>query len=105
MKVNDVLKLAVLDLALGGSGLARHQDGRVVFVEGALPGDQVEVRITRAKRGYAEAKTVRLLEPSLQRVQARCGHVAICGGCRFQELDYAAQCDAKTRQVRDTLAH
>ena len=49
MKVNDLLNVAVEDLALGGAGVARHQ-GRVVFVDQGLPGDRLEARITRVKR-------------------------------------------------------
>ncbi|TMQ60166.1 MAG: 23S rRNA (uracil(1939)-C(5))-methyltransferase RlmD [Candidatus Eisenbacteria bacterium] len=104
MKVNDLLNVWVEDLALGGAGLARHA-GRVVFVDRGLPGDRLDARITRVKRGYAEAKLDRLETPSGLRVAAPCTHVAICGGCRFQELAYPAQCEAKTRQVRDTLIH
>ena len=104
MKVNDLLNVAIEDLALGGAGIARH-DGRVVFVDRGLPGDRVEARITRVKRGYAEAKLDRIETRSELRVEAPCPHVARCGGCRFQELAYPAQCEAKTRQVRDTLAH
>jgi len=50
MKVNDLLKVEVVDLALGGAGLARHE-GRVMFVDRGLPGDVLEARVTRVKRG------------------------------------------------------
>jgi len=104
MKVNDLLNVAVDDLALGGAGLARV-GGRVVFVDRGLPGDRVQARITRVKRTYAEAKLDAIEQPSALRVEPLCAHVGICGGCRFQELDYGAQCESKTRQVRDTLVH
>src|SRR5438552_14523160 len=104
MKVSELLILDVADVALGGKALARHE-GRVVFVDRGLPGDRVRARITRVKRTYAEAKLDAIEQPSSLRVQALCAHVAICGGCRFQELDYEAQCESKTRQVRDTLVH
>ncbi len=104
MKVNDLLKVEVVDLALGGAGLARHE-GRVVFVDRGLPGDVLEARITRVKKSYAEARLARLEIPSPLRISPRCVHVAQCGGCRFQELDYGEQCLAKTRQVREALEH
>ena len=104
MKVNDLLKVEVLDLALGGAGLSRHE-GRVVFVDRGLPGDIAEARVTRVKRGYAEARLARLEIASPLRISARCVHVQQCGGCRFQELQYAEQCLAKTRQVREALEH
>jgi 23S rRNA (uracil1939-C5)-methyltransferase len=104
MKVNDLLNVEVESIALGGNGLARV-DGRVVFVEGGLPGDRAEARVRRVRRGYAEARLEKLSSPSPMRVPARCPHVPRCGGCRFQELDYAQQLREKQRQVIETLQH
>ena len=104
MKVNEVLKLRLTDLVLGGQALARHE-GRVVFVDRGLPGDEVRARLTRVRARYAEARLEHIEESSGDRVPAPCPHVACCGGCRFQDLDYGAQCRIKERQVRDTLAH
>ena len=61
------------DLAHGGAGVARH-DGYVVFVEGGLPGDLVRAEVFKAKRDYAKARAVELLEPSGDRVPERCDH-------------------------------
>jgi 23S rRNA (uracil1939-C5)-methyltransferase len=102
VRVNDLLKLNVADLALGGKGVARH-DGRVVFVDGGLPGDQATVRVTRVKPSFVEARIESVDAPSPDRVPAVCPHVRRCGGCRHQEYRYEAQCAAKERQVRDTL--
>jgi len=102
VRVNDLLRLRIADLALGGKAVARHE-GRVVFVDRGLPGDEITARVTRVKPAYAEARMVDLERPSAQRVEPRCPHVSLCGGCRLQELDYAAQCEAKRRQVRDAL--
>jgi 23S rRNA (uracil1939-C5)-methyltransferase len=102
LKVNDLLKLRVADLALGGKSLSRDE-GRVVFVDRGVPGDLIEARVTRVKRAYAEARLERVVEPSPLRVEAPCPHVARCGGCRFQDLRYDAQLAAKERQVRDAL--
>ncbi|MEK7823610.1 MAG: TRAM domain-containing protein, partial [Candidatus Eisenbacteria bacterium] len=104
MKVNDLLSLTVTDVALGGKALARHE-GRVVFIDRGLPGDEVEARVTRVRRNFAEAGLGALLHGAPERVRPPCPHVQRCGGCRFQELDYAAQCRLKERQVRETLAH
>ncbi len=105
MKVNDLSNLHVDDLALGGKALARHE-GRAVFVDRGLPGDQVEARITRVKRGWAEARLERVLESSPLRIAAPCPHVAQCGGCRVpQDLAYDEQLRLKEKQVRDTLVH
>jgi 23S rRNA (uracil1939-C5)-methyltransferase len=104
MKVNDLLSLTVTDVALGGKALARHE-GRVVFIDRGLPGDEVEARLTRIRRNFAEAGLGALIHAGPERISPPCPHVERCGGCRFQELDYAAQCRLKERQVRETLAH
>ena len=100
----QILELEIEDLAFGGRSLARV-DGFVVFVENALPGDRVLATVYRRKRQYAEARAERILRPSGSRVEPRCEHVAICGGCRFQDLDYAEQVAHKMRQVEECLAH
>jgi 23S rRNA (uracil1939-C5)-methyltransferase len=104
MKVNDLLNLDVESIALGGKSLARV-DGRVVFVDRGLPGDRIAARVTRAKRGYAEARLERVDSSSPWRIPAPCPHVARCGGCRFQDLGYERQLEQKQRQVVDTLQH
>jgi 23S rRNA (uracil1939-C5)-methyltransferase len=98
----EELELDVESLAYGGNGVARH-DGFVVFVRGGLPGDRVRARVTKTKRGFAEALVEVVLEPSDARVSAPCRHFGVCGGCRFQDLDYEAQLAAKEQQVRDAL--
>jgi 23S rRNA (uracil1939-C5)-methyltransferase len=98
----DELDLQVDSLAYGGNGVARL-NGFVVFVRRGLPGDRVRARVTKVKRGFAEALATEVLEPSPQRVDAPCSHFPECGGCRFQDLGYEAQVAAKEAQVRDAL--
>jgi 23S rRNA (uracil1939-C5)-methyltransferase len=86
-------------LAHGGAGVGRL-DGYVVFVRGGVPGDRVRARIGRAKRDYAEAALVELLEPSPHRISERAPHP----GAPWQVLPYERQLDEKERQVRDALA-
>jgi 23S rRNA (uracil1939-C5)-methyltransferase len=100
---NDELELTIDSLAYGGNGVARL-NGFVVFVRRGLPGDTVKARVTKVKRGYAEATATEVLSPSPQRVEAPCRHYYEgCGGCRFQDLAYEAQAAAKEAQVRDAL--
>jgi 23S rRNA (uracil1939-C5)-methyltransferase len=94
--------LRIDSLAYGGNGVARA-NGFVVFVRRGLPGDLVRARVTKVKRNHAEAVAVDVLEPGPVRVDAPCTHFPACGGCRFQDLAYAAQLDAKEAQVRDAL--
>src|SRR5439155_321847 len=102
MQVNELLTVPISDLELGGKAVGRH-DGRVVFVDRGLPGDQVVVRVTRAKRTFAEARLERVERPSPDRVPAPCPHAERCGGCRFQELRYERQLEIKERLTRETL--
>ena len=96
------VELEVESLAYGGNGVARL-DGFVVFVRRGLPGDTVRARVTRVKRGHAEALATEVLEPGASRVEAPCAHYPACGGCRFQDLAYEAQLDEKAHQVADSL--
>jgi 23S rRNA (uracil1939-C5)-methyltransferase len=96
------LELHVDSLAYGGNGVARL-NGFVVFVRRGLPGDTVRARVTKVKRSHAEALAVEVVEPSAKRVAAPCSHYPACGGCRFQDLAYDAQVEAKQEQVRDAL--
>ncbi|HUK61872.1 MAG TPA: 23S rRNA (uracil(1939)-C(5))-methyltransferase RlmD, partial [Dongiaceae bacterium] len=102
MKVHELSTLTVSDVVLGGQALARDE-GRVVFLDRGLPGDHVQARITRIRRRWAEGRLESILTEGPDRVPAGCPHVARCGGCRFQDLDYAVQCRLKERQVRETL--
>ena len=92
------LELTVDTLAHGGSGVARL-DGYVVFVAGALPGDRVRAVVGKAKRAYAEARAVEILDPSPDRIPPRAGHP----GAPWQSLAYERQLEVKAEQVGDAL--
>jgi 23S rRNA (uracil1939-C5)-methyltransferase len=102
VRTGEELEVRIDSLAYGGNGVGRY-DGFVVFVRGGLPGDRVRVRVTKVKRGFAEAVATGVAEPSPARVEAPCRHFGLCGGCRFQNLAYEAQLAEKERQVRDAL--
>src|SRR5438094_10247392 len=96
VRQDDELELKVESLAYGGNGVART-NGFVVFVRRGLPGDTVRARVTRVKRNHAEALAVEVLEAGAARVDAPCAHYPACGGCRFQDLAYEAQTEAKAQ--------
>jgi 23S rRNA (uracil1939-C5)-methyltransferase len=96
------LELRIDSLAFGGNGVARL-DGFVVFVRRGLPGDTVRARVTKVQRRHAEAVLTELVEPGPRRVDAPCSHYPACGGCRFQDLAYEAQLEAKHAWVDDSL--
>jgi len=99
----EQLEVEIESLAFGGRGVARA-DGYVVFVEGALPGDRVRAEVTKAKRNFAEARTVEMLSPGADRVDDRCVHGGEpCPGAPWQGLPYEAQLASKQEQVGDAL--
>jgi 23S rRNA (uracil1939-C5)-methyltransferase len=102
VRKDQELELRIDSLAYGGNGVARL-NGFVVFVRRALPGDRVRARVTKVKRNHAEAVSLEVVEPGAPRVEAPCAHYPACGGCRFQDLAYEAQLDAKAQQVADAL--
>jgi len=102
VRKDEEVELQVDSLAYGGNGVARL-NGFVVFVRRGLPGDTVRARVTKVKRGFAEALATEVLRPSAQRVDAPCAHYPACGGCRFQDLAYDVQVAAKEAQVGDAL--
>ena len=99
---DEELELDIESLAYGGNGVARL-DGFVVFVRSGLPGDRVRARVTKVKRGYAEAFATNVVRAGPHRVDAPCEHFPACGGCRFQNLAYETQLEQKHAQVRDAL--
>ena len=87
-----------------GDGLGRLPDGRVVFVEGALPGEVVSVEIVKQSRDYARARVVRILEAHPQRVEPPCPNVSRgCGGCDLQHAAPDLQREIKVGIVRESL--
>lgn len=78
------IQLKIDRLTYGPDAIARDEDGRAIFVQGAIPGDTVEAEIYEEGQRFAKAKTVRILEASPDRVKAPCPFVGICGGCPGQ---------------------
>lgn len=89
-------------VAAEGKSLA-HVDGTVVFVEFAVPGDIVNIKVTKKKKNYMEGFILEIVKPSEDRLQPFCEHFGICGGCRWQPLPYDMQLKAKQQQVWDQL--
>lgn len=82
-----------------------HVDGKIIFIEGALPGERVTFSSYRVKPKFEQAEVLRVLEPSAQRVTPRCPHFGICGGCSMQHLEPGAQVAAKQRVLENALWH
>ena len=102
-KVDLILEDVLIEsVAAEGKALA-HVDGIVLFVEFAVPGDVVDVRVTKKKSNYMEGFVVKMKKPSDQRLEPFCPHFGVCGGCRWQPLPYPLQLQAKQQQVYDQL--
>ncbi|MDR3212684.1 MAG: 23S rRNA (uracil(1939)-C(5))-methyltransferase RlmD [Azoarcus sp.] len=95
---------AIESLDHEGRGIARA-GGKTVFVEGALPGETVEYEILRSKPNYDQARALRIVHASAQRVTPRCPHFGVCGGCSLQHLDPLAQAAVKQRVMEDAFGH
>ena len=102
-KKNPVLTgVQVESYAAGGKSIARV-DGKAVFIEGAVPGDVVDVRLSKNKKDWAEGKAIRFQSYSADRETAFCSHFGVCGGCKWQMLPYAKQLVYKQEEVEQQM--
>jgi len=102
-KKNPVLTgVQVESYAAGGKSIARV-DGKAVFIEGAVPGDVVDVRLSKNKKDWAEGKAIRFQSYSSDRETAFCSHFGVCGGCKWQMLPYAKQLIYKQEEVEQQM--
>jgi len=97
-----MLNLEVVSYAAGGKSLAR-KDGKVIFIEGAVPGDVVDVRLTKNKKDWAEGVVKKIHQYSKDRVAPFCKHFGVCGGCKWQMLPYEKQAVYKQSEVEQHL--
>ena len=94
--------ITVTDYAAQGKAIARH-DGKVIFIEGAVPGDMVDLLLTKNKKDFAEARVLKLVTPSADRVTPFCMHFGVCGGCKWQMLPYNMQLKYKQQEAEQNL--
>jgi 23S rRNA (uracil1939-C5)-methyltransferase len=104
MRRRDILRVTIEDLAYGGKGVAKYE-GKVIFVEGALPGDTVDACLTKIRGSYCESYAKELITPSPQRIKPLCEHFGTCGGCKWQNYEYPSQLKYKEEQLRRQLIH
>ena len=97
--------LSVESLDLEAQGVAHNLAGKVVFIEDALPGEEVQVNVTRRKNSWEQATMTALRRESSQRVVPRCQYFGTCGGCKMQHFHVGAQVATKQRALEDQLWH
>jgi len=96
-------RVRIIDAGAEGNAVGRVED-KVVFVPFVVPGDLVDVRAFKNKKSFYEGKAVKIHEYSDKRVEPRCEHFGICGGCRWQNMKYSEQLFYKQKQVEDSLS-
>jgi len=101
--VTETLTLHLTDMAHGGDALGRDENGRVIFVPYAIPGERVRVEIVDDHERYAHGRLLEVLEPSAERAEPRCPHFGVCGACHWQHIAYEAQLAYKQEVVSDQL--
>lgn len=99
---DEIIETQIDSVAFEGKSIARV-DGLVVFIAGGVPGDVVKAQIYKKKKDYAEAKLLEVVTPSSHRVEAPCTYFGVCGGCRWQQMDYSEQMHYKRQHVVDAL--
>ena len=100
----DIVESKIKDLAYDGKSVGEI-DGKIIFLNGGLPGEIVRARITKTKRNYNVGKVLEIIEKSDERIPAQCSHFDICGGCTWQDLAYERQLYYKRKQIDDCLKH
>lgn len=97
-------EVSIIDAGSEGKSIAKVDD-LVIFVNGAVPGDIVDLQVTAVKRRFVEARPVKFHQYSDKRVKPICDHFGVCGGCKWQFLNYQDQLGYKTKQVADNFKH
>jgi 23S rRNA (uracil1939-C5)-methyltransferase len=100
MKIGEKLKVNIETVVNGGKGLARVEDF-VLFIEGALPGEYIEVEIIKLKKKYGFAKILNILSQSIGRQKPDCKYYKICGGCQLQHCKYNFQLEIKENIAKE----
>lgn len=101
-KISNFIQVRIEKMAIGGAAIARHE-GVVIFVQGGVPGDFLEIEITFRKKNYLEARIVKIIEPSKARRAPPCPVAGACGGCSWQQLDEFEQLKQKQLIVSDNF--
>ena len=104
MKYYKIENLEIMDAGAEGKAVGK-KDGLTVFVPFAVPGDVVDVEVFIRKKGYAEARILNIKTKSPHRIEPQCAHFGLCGGCKWQILDYETQLKYKQKQVEDAFRH
>jgi 23S rRNA (uracil1939-C5)-methyltransferase len=104
VKYYKIENLEIIDAGSEGKAVGK-KDGLTVFVPFAVPGDIVDVEVIKKRKGYAEARVLNIKKKSPHRIEPECAHFGLCGGCKWQIMDYETQLKYKQKQVEDCFRH
>ena len=99
MQEKFIENIEVVDISSKGKGICKDESGKVIFVEGVVPGDLISLKIKKKRKNYFEGQSIKILKPSKDRISPKCDHFGLCGGCKFQNLSYNAQLEFKQKQI------
>ena len=95
--------LSVIDAGAKGKSIAKAPDGKVIFINNAIPGDIIDVQTFKKRKGFYEGTATKVHELSKDRITAPCDHFGICGGCKWQNMSYSRQLYYKDKEVKNNL--
>ena len=96
-------QIKVIDAGAKGKSVAKAPDGRIIFMNEAIPGDIVDVQAKKRRKSYYEGKVISIIKKSKFRVDPKCSHFQVCGGCSWQNMKYDKQLDYKEKEVQNNL--
>ena len=97
--------LEVIDINKKGKGVVKSGSGKVIFVDGVVPGDYIQVETYKKRKGYFEGNLIKINKDSSNRILPICEHFGVCGGCKWQNLSYETQLKYKQKEVIHNLKH
>ncbi len=102
-KKEQFLNLEVVDINKKGNGVVKSNSGKVIFVDGAVPGDFIDIETYKKRKGVFEGKLIKINKQSSNRIKPKCEHFGTCGGCKWQNLNYKTQLKFKQKEVLENL--
>jgi 23S rRNA (uracil1939-C5)-methyltransferase len=95
--------IKITDTANKGKSLGKTVDGKIIFIEKGVPGDVVNVSVFKKRKGFLEGKIEKLISPSPNRIDPECEYFGLCGGCKWQNMDYSSQLIFKQKEVYENI--
>ena len=95
--------IKIVDTASKGKSVGKTADGKIIFIEKGVPGDIVHVNVFKKRKGFLEGRIEKLISPSPNRINPKCDYFGLCGGCKWQNMDYASQLIFKQKEVFENI--